>query len=83
MASEALEREVKLVAKELLEILEMETLVLDRRSRQQSRAAVRQSIETELDKLPEAYTPEIFETNCDRAYRHVWPHTLIGQQFNR
>ena len=79
MASEAQEREVKLVATELLEILKMETLVLDLRSRQQSRAAVRQSIEIELDKLPEAYTPEMFETKCDRIYRHVWPRPLIGR----
>ncbi len=79
MASEAQEREVKLVATELLEILKMETLVLDLRSRQQSRAAVRQSIEIELDKLPEVYTPEIFETKCDLTYRRVCPRPLIGQ----
>ncbi len=79
MASEAQEREVKLVATELLEILKMETLVLDLRSRQQSRAAVRQSIEIELDKLPEVYTPEIFETKCDLTYRRVCLRPLIGQ----
>ena len=38
------------------------------------RAAVRQFIEIELDKLPEVYTPEIFEAKCDRTYRHVYDH---------
>ncbi len=66
--TKAQEREVKKVAKGLLEVLKIEKLVLDWRSRQQSRAAVRQFIEIELDKLPEAYTPELFEAKCDRTY---------------
>ena len=72
--TKAQEGDVKRVAKELLEILKGEKLVLDWRGRQQSRAAVRQFIEIELDKLPEAYTPEIFDTKCDLAYRHVFDH---------
>lgn len=72
--TKAQEAEVKKVAKELLEILKAEKLVLDWRSRQQARAAVRQFIEIELDKLPEVYTPEIFEAKCDRTYRHVYDH---------
>ena len=72
--TKAQEAEVKNVAKELLEILRAEKLVLDWRSRQQSRAAVRLSIETELDKLPAVYSPEIFEAKCDLAYRHVYDH---------
>ena len=70
--TKAQETEVKKVAKGLLEILKAEKLVLDWRSRQQSRAVVRQFIEIELDKLPEAYTPDIYETKCDLAYRHVY-----------
>jgi type I restriction enzyme R subunit len=58
----------------LLEILKKEKLVLDWRARQQSRAVVRQFIEIELDKLPAVYTPGIFETKCDLAYRHVFDH---------
>ena len=65
---------VKKVAKELLEILKSEKLALDWRSRQQSRATVRQFIEIELDKLPEVYAPNIYETKCDLAYRHVYDH---------
>ena len=72
--TKAQEAEVKRVAKALLEILKKEKLVLDWRARQQSRAAVRQFIEIELDKLPEVYTPDIFETKCDLAYRHVFDH---------
>ena len=72
--TKAQEAEVKKVVKELLEILKAEKLVLDWRSRQQARAAVRQFIEIELDKLPEVYTPEIFEAKCDRTYRHVYDH---------
>ena len=34
----------------------------------------RQFIEIELDKLPEAYTPEIYEAKCELAYRHVYDH---------
>ena len=55
---------MKKVARELLEILNAEKLVLDWRSRQQSRAAVRQLTEIELDKLPDPYTPEIFEVSA-------------------
>ena len=72
--SKAQEAEVKNVAKALLETLKSEKLVLDWRSRQQSRATVRQFIEIELDKLPEVYAPNIYETKCDLAYRHVYDH---------
>ncbi len=53
-------REVKKVAKELLETLKKEKLVLDWRKRQQSRAAVRVSIEDILERLPLTYTPELY-----------------------
>ncbi len=70
--TKAQEAEVKKVARELLEILKAEKLVLDWRNRQQSRALVRQCIDIELDKLPEVYTAEIYEAKCERAYRHVF-----------
>ena len=66
------EAEVKKVARDLLELLKGEKLVLDWRSRQQSRAAVRQSIEIVLDKLPEVYEEDIYGKKCDLAYRHVF-----------
>lgn len=46
--------------------------MLDWRSRQQSRAAVRTFIKRELDQLPEVYSAEIFELKCERAYQHVF-----------
>jgi type I restriction enzyme R subunit len=64
-------QQVKKVAKDLLERLKSERLVLDWRKKQQARAAVRQMIEQMLDGLPPAYTPGIYEQVCERAYLHV------------
>jgi type I restriction enzyme, R subunit len=72
------EAEVKKVARALLETLRKEKLVLDWRARQQSRAAVRQSIEITLDTLPNNYTADIYERKCDLAYRHVFD-SYFGQ----
>jgi len=66
------EGEVKKIARNLLETLRKEKLVLDWRARQQSRAAVRQAIEITLDTLPEVYTADIYERKCDLTYRHVF-----------
>lgn len=66
------ENQVKAVAKELLRKLKAEKLVLDWKKKQQSRQSVRLCIEQELDHLPTAYTPEIFERKCDRAFQHVY-----------
>lgn len=46
-------------------------MVLDWRKRQQSRAAVRISIEKTLDLLPRICTPNIFQNKCDLVYQHV------------
>jgi type I restriction enzyme R subunit len=66
------EQQVKKVARELLERLKGERLVLDWRKKQQARAAVRQMIEQMLDRLPPAYTPKVYEQACERAYLHVY-----------
>ena len=66
------EKKVKKVAKELLEILKNEKLVLDWRKRQQTRAAVRLCIEKCLDQLPTTYTPELFQQKCDLTYQHIY-----------
>jgi type I restriction enzyme R subunit len=65
------EQQVKKVAKELLERLKSERLVLDWRKKQQAKAAVRQLIEEMLDRLPPAFTPSVYEQLCERAYLHV------------
>ncbi len=72
------EREVKKVAKELLATLKQEKLVLDWRKRQQSRAAVRLSIEEILDKLPRSYTPQLYHHKCDVVYQHIYD-SYFGQ----
>lgn len=64
--------QVKKVARELLQTLEKEKLVLDWRKRQQTRAAVRLAIEETLDRLPDSFTPEIFGTKCELVYQHVY-----------
>ena len=66
------EKEVKKVARGLLETLRRGKLVLDWRKRQQSRAAVRLFIEETLDELPSAYTKEIYVGKCDAVYQHVY-----------
>jgi type I restriction enzyme R subunit len=72
------EQEVKKVAKELLETLKLEKLVLDWRKRQQSRAAVRQCIEVILDRLPEPFTTDVYRRKCDAVYQHVYD-SYFGQ----
>jgi type I restriction enzyme R subunit len=72
------EQEVKKVAKELLDTLKLEKLVLDWRKRQQSRAAVRQCIEVILDRLPEPFTTDVYRRKCDSVYQHVYD-SYFGQ----
>jgi type I restriction enzyme R subunit len=59
------------VARDLLEKLKDERLVLDWRKKQRARAAVRQCIEQMLDRLPPAYSDRVYEQACERAYLHV------------
>jgi type I restriction enzyme R subunit len=66
------EREVKKVARQLLDILKQEKLVLDWKKRQSTRAAVRYTIETVLDELPRTYTPDLYQQKCERVYQHVF-----------
>ena len=62
------------VAKELLKRLKAERLVLDWREKEQARSAVRQSIAVELDKLPDAYTKDIYDQKCELTYQFVFEH---------
>jgi len=70
--TKAEEREVKKVAKELLETLKREKLVLDWKKRQSTRAAVRYTIETVLDELPRVFTPDLYQQKCELVYQHVF-----------
>ena len=64
--------QVKLVARELLEKLKAGKLALDWKKRQQTRAAVRVTIEEMLDNLPRVYSPELYQQKCDVVYQHVY-----------
>jgi type I restriction enzyme R subunit len=70
--TKAEERSVKQVARELLQTLKAERLVLDWRKRQQARAAVKLAIEEALDRLPQRYTPELYRQKCEAVYLHVY-----------
>ncbi|WP_152555097.1 HsdR family type I site-specific deoxyribonuclease [Desulfonatronum thiodismutans] len=64
---------VKATARQLLEALKREKLVLDWRKRQQARAEVRVTIEKVLDAgLPRVYTPELFNQKSSAVYQHVY-----------
>jgi len=64
--------EIKQVAQDLLDTLKAKRLVLDWRKKQQTRASVQLSIEERLDKLPQTYTPEIYQQKCQAVYQHVY-----------
>ncbi len=70
---------VKAVAKELLEKLKKERLILDWRKKQSTRAKVVSTIEEVCDKLPEAYNTDIFKSKCDSLYVHLYDNYPTGQ----
>lgn len=57
---------------DLLGTLKREKLVLDWRKRQQARASVRVAVLDELDRLPPAYTNEMYENKAELIYQHVY-----------
>lgn len=69
---------VKKVAQELLATLKREKLVIDWRKRQRSRAAVQLTIEEVLDKLPENYSTELYQSKCQEVYQHIYD-SYFGQ----
>jgi len=65
--------QVKIVAKDLLDILKKEKLVLDWKKKQQTKATVRTTIEEVLDKdLPPSYDEKIYDEKCDVVYYHIF-----------
>ncbi|HEX6819734.1 MAG TPA: type I restriction enzyme endonuclease domain-containing protein, partial [Ktedonobacterales bacterium] len=71
--SERDRQQVKRVARDLLETLKREKLVLDWKKRQAARAAVKVAIRDVLDKeLPDAYTPALYEQKCDQVFQHIY-----------
>lgn len=72
-------KKVKEVARDLLDTLKAERLVLDWRKGQQARAAVRLQVQKTLDLLPEKYSKEIYEQKCDLVYQHIYD-TYFGNK---
>ena len=71
--TEAEKNQVKSIARQLLETLKREKLLLDWRKRQQSRAAVKVSIEDILEDLPlSRYTDGMYQQKCKIVYQHVY-----------
>ncbi len=70
--------EVKRIARELLETLKREKLVFDWRKRQQARASVRVAVLDELERLPSAYTDEMYQNKSELVYQHVYD-SYFGQ----
>jgi len=64
--------QVKKVAEELLTILKRDKIVLDWRKEQNTRAAVRVAVEETLDRLPEAFTRQLYAQKCDTVYQHIF-----------
>jgi type I restriction enzyme R subunit len=65
--------QVKIAAKQLLQVLKFEKLVLDWRKRQQTRAQVMDTIRVVLDKeLPLSYTKQVYDLKCEQVYQHIY-----------
>lgn len=65
-------KQVKQVARSLLQTLKQAKLVLDWRKKQQTRADVYATVKTVLDDLPRNFTPELYQQKCDTIYQHVY-----------
>lgn len=64
--------QVKEVARDMLDTLKAEYLLLDWRKQQQTRAAVKQAIEEGLDALPDAYGIDLYDEKCTAVYTHIY-----------
>ncbi|MHB9070766.1 MAG: type I restriction endonuclease subunit R [Sedimentisphaerales bacterium] len=75
------EQQVKTAAKDLLEKLKQEKIVLDWKKKQESRAKVRQAIEKILDEeLPPVYDRNVFTRKCDIIYQHIYDNYIGPNQ---
>ena len=72
--TKAQEVEVKKMARELLSKLKREKLILDWRTKEQAKAAVRETIREELDVLPDVYERRLWEEKVERTYQFVFEH---------
>ena len=74
------EKEVKQIARELLTTLKKEKLVLDWRTRQETKAGVEVAIKDILDKLPQSYSAELYNHKCQEVFQHIYEsYTVQGR----
>ena len=66
------QKQVKQVARKLLQSLKEAKLVLDWRKKLRTRADVYSTVKTILDDLPRIFTPELYQAKCDTIYQHVY-----------
>lgn len=69
-------KQVKAIARKLLDTLKTEKMVLDWKKKQQTRAGVKVAIEEVLDGLPEVYSKDVFDGKCSAVYDYVWDMEL-------
>lgn len=74
--TKAEQKEVKKVARKLLQTLKEAKLVLDWRKKQRTRADVYATVRTVLDELPRAFSPERYDQKCDLVYQHIYDSYL-------
>ncbi|NQV36952.1 MAG: hypothetical protein HQ509_02980 [Candidatus Marinimicrobia bacterium] len=60
------------MARQLLNSLKTEKMVIDWKKKQQTRAGIKQAIEIELNKLPPVYKKDIYDDKCNLVYKYVW-----------
>lgn len=65
-------KQVKQVARSLLQTLKQAKLVLDWRKKMQTRADVYVTVKTILGDLPRIFTPGLYQQKCDTVYQHVY-----------
>lgn len=65
-------KQVKAVARKLLQTLKQAKLVLQWRQKQRARADVYVTVRTILDDLPRIYSPELYQQKCDTVFQHIY-----------
>ena len=71
-------KQVKSIARKLLETLKSEKLVLDWRQKQQTRAGVQLAIKQMLDELPQKFTTEVYNQKCNMVYQYVYDMETVA-----
>lgn len=69
-------KQVKKVARKLLQDLKKAKLVLDWRKKLRTKADVYSTVKEVLDELPRAFDKELFEKKCDVVFQHVYENYL-------